>query len=97
MEWKNSTHAMALRDIQFQSELTKEDSPKWLCLNCHIPVQNLRESVITHLSDNDIFAPIKTANPNYDPELQQEGVTCISCHVRSDKKTAKSAIIGPNG
>jgi nitrate reductase cytochrome c-type subunit len=96
-DWKNSTHASALRDIQFQSELTKHDSPKWLCLNCHIPVQNQRESIIIGLSDNDIFAPIKTANPNFDPELQQEGITCITCHVRTDEETGESTIIGPNG
>jgi nitrate reductase cytochrome c-type subunit len=97
MEWKNSTHASALHDIQFQSELTKHDSPKWLCLNCHIPVQNQRESIITGLSNNDIFAPIKTANPHFDSDLQQEGVTCVTCHVRTDEKTGDSYIIGPNG
>jgi hypothetical protein len=96
-DWKNSTHASALSDIQFQSELTKEDSPKWLCLNCHIPVQNQRESIITGLSDNDIFAPIKISNPHFDPELQQEGVTCITCHVRTDEEAGESYIIGPNG
>lgn len=97
MDWKNSTHASALRDIQFQSELTKEDSPKWLCLNCHIPVQNQRESIIISLSNNDIFAPIKTPNPDFDPDLQQEGVTCITCHVRTDEDTEESFVIGPNG
>ena len=97
MEWKNSTHANALHDIQFQSELTKHDSPKWLCLNCHIPVQNQREFKITHLIENDIFFPVISANPNYDPQLQQEGITCITCHVRTDKETGKSMIIGSNG
>jgi len=96
-EWKNSTHASALRDIQFQSEITKDDSPKWLCLNCHIPVQNQRESIITHLADNNIFAPIKTANPQFDSELQQEGITCIACHLRTDEKTGNNTIIGPIG
>jgi nitrate reductase cytochrome c-type subunit len=97
MEWKNSAHASALLDIQFQSELSKDDSPKWLCLNCHIPVQNQRESIITHLSDNNIFVPIRTVNPNFNSDLQQEGVTCITCHVRTDEKTGKSYMIGPNG
>lgn len=96
-DWMNSTHASALHDIQFQSELTKPDSPKWLCLNCHIPVQNQRESIIVSLSHNDIFSPTKTSNPHFDPELQKEGVTCLTCHVRSDEKTGESYIIGPNG
>ena len=43
------------------------------------------------------LAEVKIANPNFDPELQKEGITCISCHVRTDKKTRESYIIGPNG
>jgi hypothetical protein len=96
-EWKGSTHANALRDIQFQAELTKPDSPKWICLNCHIPVQNQREKIITALIENDIFRPVTSHNPQFDRAMQQEGVTCASCHVRVDQSTGKSFIIGPNG
>ena len=96
-EWQNSTHASALRDIQFQSELTKPDSPKWICLNCHIPVQNQREKIITALIENDIFRPATSHNPQFDRAMQREGVTCASCHVRVDRSTGKSFIIGPNG
>ena len=94
-EWKRSTHASALQDIQFQSELTKPDSPRWLCLNCHIPTQNQREYVITGLIDNDIFRPIKKPNPNFDPVMQQEGITCATCHIRQDPESGESIIIGP--
>jgi hypothetical protein len=96
-EWKKSTHANALIDIQFQSELTKPDSPKWLCLNCHIPVQNQRSYIVTHLLDNDIFRPVKITNPGFDAEMQQEGVTCAACHLRFDEETGDNYIIGPNG
>ena len=96
-EWQKSTHASALRDIQFQSEITKPDSPKWLCLNCHIPLQNQREYIVTHLLENDVFKPITKPNHQFDPELQQEAVTCATCHVRQDDDSGKSYIIGPNG
>lgn len=96
-EWKASTHATALRDIQFQAELAKRDSPKWLCLNCHIPVQNQREYIVTHLEENDIFRPVKIANGEFDPEMQQESITCATCHVRNDAQADSSYIIGPSG
>lgn len=96
-EWQQTTHANSLNDIQFQSELTKPDSPKWLCLNCHIPVQNQREYIITHLIDNDIFQPVTRRNPDFDYQLQQEGVTCATCHIRADQETGESYVIGPNG
>ena len=89
-EWKVSTHANAWTDLQFQAELKKESSP-FMCINCHIPLQNQQEHIIKGLVDGDIYQPVKEKNPHFDVNLQQEGITCASCHVR-DK-----AIIGPTG
>ncbi|WP_035983254.1 multiheme c-type cytochrome [Leptospira meyeri] len=96
-EWKRSTHANALSDIQFQSELAKPSSPKWICLNCHIPVQNQRETIITGLKNGDYFRPIEIANPSFNPEMKEEGVTCATCHVRVDSETKESYVIGGTG
>lgn len=96
-EWKQSTHASAIRDIQYQSEITKDDSPKWLCLNCHLPLQNQRKNTITHLLGNDIFRPVKIPNPSFDTNLQKEAITCATCHIRSDDNSEESYIVGPNG
>ncbi|KAA3609256.1 MAG: cytochrome C554 and C-prime [Calditrichaeota bacterium] len=96
-EWQASTHAAALRDIQFQAELSKADSPKWLCLNCHIPVQNQRDSIVTHLRDNDVLQPVSHANPQFDPQFQQEAISCAACHIRRDEETGASYIIGAIG
>ncbi len=96
-EWAATTHASALKDIQFQSELTKKESPKWICLNCHIPVQNQRKTIITHLEDGDVLKPLGRPNPSFDPAMQQEGVTCAACHVRRDPENGSSFIVGPNG
>jgi len=89
-EWKLSTHAHAWTDLQFQSELKKESSP-FMCINCHIPLQNQQEYVVSGLIDGDIYKPVKTINPHFDQDLQLEGITCASCHVRN------KAIIGPTG
>ncbi len=81
-EWNTSTHSMAWKDLQFQAEIAKESSP-YMCINCHIPLANQQEYLITGLEDGDIYKPIKEKNPLFDPELQQEGINCASCHVRN--------------
>ncbi len=89
-EWKQSTHAHAWTDLQFQAELKKESSP-FMCINCHIPLQNQQEYIIDGLIDGDIYQPVKRKNPNFDLSLQQEGINCASCHVRDN------VIVGPTG
>ncbi len=89
-EWKLSTHAHAWTDMQFQSELKKESSP-FMCINCHIPLQNQQEFIVVGLIDGDIYKPVKKKNPKFNKSLQQEGITCVSCHMRNN------AIIGTTG
>ncbi|MEM7678768.1 MAG: multiheme c-type cytochrome, partial [Myxococcota bacterium] len=88
-EWRGSTHAAAMKDPQYYAELSKPGSPRWLCLSCHAPVQNQRRWLIsskTRLRDNSLYVePIeRISNPSFDPEMQREGVTCATCHVRVD-------------
>lgn len=80
-EWKQSTHALAFKDLQFQAEWKKDDI--YTCLNCHAPLQNQHEFIITGLIDGDYHHPVKKENPNFDVALQMEGITCASCHVRN--------------
>jgi nitrate reductase cytochrome c-type subunit len=89
-EWEISTHAHAWTDEQFQSELKKETSP-FMCINCHIPLQNQQEYIVTGLINGDIYQPVKEKNPHFDKKLQLEGINCASCHVR------EGAIVGPTG
>ncbi len=111
-EWKGSIHATALADIQYQAEIAKYSSPAWLCLNCHIPIQNQREYIIdpntkvfqllkgTPLWESyfkhDIRDIEKLNNPKLDKEMQKEAITCAVCHIRQDDKN-NSYIIGPHG
>lgn len=83
-EWKLSTHAHAWTDLQFQAELAKESSP-YLCINCHIPLENQQEYLIEGLRDGDIYKPVMKKNPNFDEKLQLEGISCSTCHVRNGK------------
>lgn len=89
-EWQHSTHSHAWTDPQFQAEIAKESSP-FMCINCHIPLQNQQEEIVTGLINGDIYKPVSHKNSHFDKELQQEGINCASCHVRN------GAILGPTG
>lgn len=80
-EWQLSTHAQAWTDQQFQAELKKESSP-YLCINCHIPLQNQQEYIVDGLINGDVFRPSKKLNSNFDRDLREEGINCAACHVR---------------
>lgn len=95
-EWRTSTHANAFTDLQFQSELTKPNSPRWLCLNCHIPLSGQRSEITTHLKNGDVFQPITISNPKFNPTWEKEGVSCGSCHLKSDQN-GNTILIGPTG
>lgn len=92
-EWKQSTHAHAYTDLQFQSEIAKPNQPAWLCLNCHIPVTNQRDEVVRSLIEGDLRRPVREVNPGFDPVMRDEGVTCAVCHVRKDER-GRSYILG---
>ena len=80
-EWKQSTHAFAFQDLQFQAEMKKNDI--YACLNCHTPLQNQQEFIVTGLQNGDYKTPAKSINSKFDKELQMEGITCASCHIRN--------------
>lgn len=89
-EWRASNHAIALQDPQFQAEWAK-DEHLWVCLNCHTPLQNQQEFIVTGKLGGDYFKPVQQANPNFDPALKEESITCAVCHVRD------RAVIGVRG
>jgi hypothetical protein len=87
-EWKSTTHAHAWTDRQLQEEM-KKSSNRWLCENCHTPLLVQQATWTVGLTEGDVEAPLLVTNASFDPELQQEGITCAACHVR------EGAIHGP--
>lgn len=93
-EWQLSTHRRAWTDdAQFMEELAKsrgEHNPEgseqndvgWMCVNCHTPLVNQLPEVVIGLENNDISKPIYAPNPSFDPELQDDAITCATCHVK---------------
>ena len=70
-------------DPVFQTEWKHKKEFPW-CLNCHAPLQDQQPLIVDGLSS--ITPPTATGerNPNFDPTLQSEGVTCVVCHQQGD-------------
>ena len=90
-EWKTSTHAHALSDLQFQAEMAKSPKTTWLCLNCHTPLLNQVENVAVDVRNRSTSDPVLNKNPRTDAVLRNEAVTCAVCHVKD------GYIVGPYG
>jgi nitrate reductase cytochrome c-type subunit len=80
-EWSGSAHAHAFTDVQYQREWAR-DKHLWLCRNCHTPLQNQQPTIVRGTYGGEVRKPAEEPNPNYDPELEKEGINCASCHVR---------------
>lgn len=87
-EWSTSIHSMAWTDPYFQVDW-RFDGSQQICKNCHIPLDRQQEHKVTGFYDREKWKPILIDNPEFDPELQQEGVTCAVCHLHEGK------ILGP--
>jgi hypothetical protein len=87
-EWSESMHAKAWLDPYYQVDYIYDGSQQ-ICLNCHIPLENQQENLVLGFKDKERFKPILKPNPNFDPVLRDEGVTCAVCHVKEGK------IVGP--
>ena len=87
-EWAGSMHAKAWTDPYFQVDFVYDGSMQ-ICLNCHTPLANQQENLVLGFKDKEKFQPILKPNPDFDPLLRDEGVTCAVCHIRDGK------ILGP--
>lgn len=101
-EWSQSTHAAAMRDPQFIAELAKHDSPRWLCVSCHAPLQDQHpvrlqsDTLLLGATDTALGNPEPVPHPGFDPALAEEAVTCASCHVRL-YEDGRGTILGARG
>jgi len=89
-EWSTTIHSQAWTDPYFQVDF-RFDGSQQICKNCHIPLDRQQENIVLGFRDKDKWDPILKPNPDFDPVLQHEGVTCAACHLREGK------ILGPFG
>ena len=83
-EWKTSIHSRAWTDPYFQVDW-KFDGAQQICKNCHIPLDRQQEHKVLGFRDTEKLKPILADNPDFDPKLQHEGVTCAACHFKDGK------------
>lgn len=89
-EWSTTIHSKAWIDPYFQTDWTF-DGRQQICKNCHTPLDRQQEQKVLGFRDQEKWDPILEPNPEFDPKLQHEGVTCAACHFRDGK------ILGPYG
>lgn len=83
-EWQTTIHSQAWTDPYYQADW-KFDNSQHICRSCHTPLdRQLPQKVVAYL-DADKYEPVMEENPDFDHELQHEGVTCAACHYRDGK------------
>jgi hypothetical protein len=83
-EWQTTIHSQAWTDPYFQTDW-QFDGSQHVCRNCHTPLDRQQPHTVTGFRDRDKWDPIMAPNPDFDPGLQHEGVTCAACHLREGK------------
>lgn len=83
-EWRTTIHAQAWTDPYFQVDW-KFDGAQHTCRLCHTPLDRQQPHKVLGYRDPDKWDPILEDNPDFDPGLRHEGVTCVACHYRDGK------------
>lgn len=83
-EWRTTIHSQAWTDPYFQTDW-KFDGSQHSCRLCHTPLDRQQPHKVLGYRDTDKWDPILEDNPDFDPGLQHEGVTCAACHYRDGK------------
>lgn len=80
-DWKSTLHAKSMGSGvhgQTQAFIQSDPNTALLCYSCHAPLSEQAEQLPT----GESFV----ANPQFDSDLQQSGLTCAGCHVRNHER-----------
>jgi len=91
-EWSTSRMGRATTNAVFLADWNApENARSEVCFKCHAPLDVQQPRRLTGLAD--AVPPIAEGerNPDFDPVLHREGVTCVVCHVQ------EGTIVGPAG
>ncbi len=83
-EWQTTIHSKAWTEPYFQTDW-KFDGSQHSCRLCHTALDRQQPEKVLGYRDTDKWDPIVENNPDFDPVLQHEGVTCAACHYRDGK------------
>jgi len=83
-EWQTTIHSQAWTDPYFQTDWQFDDA-QHSCRLCHTPLDRQQPDKVLSYRDADKWDPVLENNPDFDSNLQHEGVTCAACHYRNGK------------
>ncbi len=83
-EWRTTIHSQAWTDPYFRTDW-QFDGGQHSCRLCHTPLDRQQPHTVLGYRDRDKWDPVLADNPDFDPALQHEGVTCAACHYREGK------------
>ncbi|MBE9567651.1 MAG: hypothetical protein IMF14_03070, partial [Proteobacteria bacterium] len=83
-EWQTTIHSQAWTDPYFQTDW-QFDKRQHNCRLCHTPLDKQQPQKVLSYRDVDKWDPVLEDNPEFDKDLQHEGVTCAACHYRNGK------------
>lgn len=87
-EWSRSSMGRARTNAVFVADW-EHNGRSELCFKCHAPLLQQQPRRITALEKVEPPLVRGSVNPDYDPVLHDEGVTCVVCHVED------GVIVGP--
>lgn len=92
-EWAGSRMGRAMKDPVFLADFANQGG--FYCYRCHSPLHEQQPTRVSGLRATQPLTHIEAPNPDYDQELQSEGVTCVACHWREGAMVA--GIADPQG
>jgi hypothetical protein len=94
-EWSASQMGRAFLNPVFQADWQHQDQ-FYYCLSCHAPLEAQQPTRVTGLSGIDPPTEVSHANPLFDTTLQQEGVTCVACHLKDGALEGPHEVAAPH-
>ncbi len=94
-EWSASGMGQAFTDPVFQADWAHQRQ-FYYCLSCHAPLEAQQPTRVTGLSSIAPPTPIETPNPHFSAALQQEGVTCVACHLQAGAMVGPHEVMAPH-
>jgi len=82
-EWRSSRMAGSWSVASFQTDWAAKGGLPF-CLDCHAPLEAQQDTLVDGVWWPLPLQLVSRANPDFDPALQAEGVTCVACHALAD-------------
>ena len=91
-EWRSSRMAGSWAAASFRADWDDEDRLPF-CLDCHAPLEAQQDTLVDGVWWPLPLRLISRPNPDFDPELRAEGVTCTACHALPDGAIATTRAV----